>query len=141
MDVIHFKELWRLACKAQEAQINVKTRAQAKKLTSEKLNDHVLNNKIASASPDSADLQAVEEEVVVESDITVAENEDEHSDNSSSNITDEVIEQTEDIDSDSSALAKDLTEMGDSEEWPLPKLSTTDSDKKELLLNKNKTLL
>ena len=125
-----------MACKAQEAQINVKTRAQAKKLASEKLNDHVLN-KQDSASPDSADLQAVEEDVVVESDITVVENEDEHSDNSSSNISDEVIEQTE----DSSALAKDLTEMGDSEEWPLPKLSTTDSDKKELLLNKNKTLL
>ena len=128
MDVVHFKELRWLAYKAQKAQVNVNTRAQTKKLASEKLNDHDVN-KQDSASPDSADLQAVEEEVV-ESDITVAENEDKHGDYSSSNITDE---HSDDIFSDNSALAKDLAEMGDSEEWPLPKLSSTYRDRKELL--------
>ena len=74
-------------------------------------------------------MQAVEEEVV-ERDIKI---EDEHRDNSSSNITDEVVEQSENIFSGSSALSKDSTEMGDSEELPLPKLSSTDRDEKELL--------
>ena len=35
--------------------------------------------------------------------------------------------------SDNSALDKDLTEVNDSEKWPLPKLSSTDRDRKELL--------
>ena len=54
IDVAHFKELWRLACKDQASQVNVITRGQAKKTQS---NDIVTgdNEDVKAVTEDSGD--------------------------------------------------------------------------------------
>ena len=129
LHVVHLKELWRIACIAQKASVNVSTRAQTDRITSEEPNDQVLSE-LDGVSPDSIDLLPTEEKE------NIAEIESETDDS-------EVMNQTllqnadENVSSDSNGLARDIYELEDTGEWPLPSVSDQ-SDKEMLIAQQNK---
>ena len=124
MDVTHFNELWRVACQAQQVCVNVNTRSQTEKLANEELKEKLLCEQGA-ASPDSVDIkQTEEEEKQCYSDDTEVVK-----DTSSDDLQEELIENES---PDTKALTKNISEQGDTDEWPLPNLSDK-GDKQKLV--------
>ena len=103
MDVVHFKELWRLACKTEQARVSVNTRAQTLKMVDDESRDKVLSER-DSAFPDSVDLAATEgkgSEVcdAVESESVKLTSQTAHADNDKSLDIDVIAKHVSDLES------------------------------------------
>ena len=113
-----------MACQAQQVCVNVNTRSQTEKLANEELKEKLLCEQGA-ASPDSVDIkQTEEEEKQCYSDDTEVVK-----DTSSDDLQEELIENES---PDTKALTKNISEQGDTDEWPLPNLSDK-GDKQKLV--------
>ena len=139
MDVVHFKELWRLACKDQASQVNVTTRGQAKKTQSKNIvsGDYNLKKTVAEDSGDEGSRVVAEgiELVEIEADIS-GDVEDEmnmteiKSDFEAGSGVDEFLES--DLEGNESlqvegkmALPNNLNDVREDSNWPLLHLSKT----------------